>query len=116
MIYVIILLLAFNFTFFSEAAIACVLYKKLFLNIAQYSQEDAFVRVLFIPTQMFSCEYYEIFKSVYFEEYLRATASALSWKLSYNLGGKTKLGLLDMAKNHLNLTSHERHKKFSKYF
>ena len=65
---------------------------------------------------MFSCEYYEAFKNVYFEEYLRGAASALSWKLSYNLRGKTELGLLDMTKIHLNSTLHERHKKVSKYF
>ena len=109
-------LLAFNFTVFSEAAIGCVLYKKLFLNISQYSQEDTFIRVLFIPTQMFFREYYEIFKKIYFEEYLRATTSALFWKLSYNLREKTELGVFNKAKIHLNSTSHERHKKVSKYF
>ena len=29
-----------------------------------------------IPTQVFSCEYCEIFKDTYFEEHLRTTASA----------------------------------------
>ena len=27
------------------------------------------------PTQVFSCEYYEIFKNTYFEEHLRTAAS-----------------------------------------
>ena len=94
----------------------CSIKKALLLNICQYSQEDAFSGALLILTQMFSCEYYEVFKNVYFEEYLRAAASALSWKLSYNLRGKTELGLLDMTKIHLNSTLHERHKKVSKYF
>ena len=31
------------------------------------------------PTQVFSCEIYEIFKNTYFEEYLRMTASVVSF-------------------------------------
>ena len=47
--------------------------KKVFLNISKYSQENACVGVSFLfffqdyyvetPTQVFSCEYFEIFKN-----------------------------------------------------
>ena len=47
--------------------------KKVFLNISQYSQ------VIFIKeetlTQVFSCEYCEIFKETYFEKHLRTATS-----------------------------------------
>ena len=64
--------------------------KKLFLKISQYSQENTCVQVssesrcgasgrqLYlkeIPTQVFFCEYCEIFKKAYFEENLRTAAS-----------------------------------------
>ena len=58
--------------------------KKAFLKISQYSQEapvlePLFNKVIGLPTstQVFSCEYCEISKNNYFEEYLRATASVL---------------------------------------
>ena len=38
-----------------------------FLKISQYLQET--------PTQVFSCEYYEISKNTYFEEHLQTAAS-----------------------------------------
>ena len=38
--------------------------KKLFLKILQYSQETA------VLESLFNSEYYEIFKSTYFEEHL----------------------------------------------
>ena len=43
--------------------------KKLFLKILQYSQETAALESLF------DSEYYEIFKSTYFEEHLWTAAS-----------------------------------------
>ena len=30
-----------------------------------------------VPTQVFSCEYYEFFKKIYFEEHLQSVASQL---------------------------------------
>ena len=44
-----------------------------FLKISKCSQENSCVGVLFlikIPKEVFSCEYYEIFKNTYFEEHL----------------------------------------------
>ena len=38
--------------------------------------ESVFSKV--VPTQMFSCEYCEIFKSTYFEEHLQTAASAVT--------------------------------------
>ena len=59
-----------------------VLYKKLFLSILQYSQENTCVGVFFktllkkeTPTQVFSGQYREIFKKSYFEEHLWTAAS-----------------------------------------
>ena len=52
-----------------------VFYKKLFLKIGQYSPENTCGRVK--PTQVFSCEYCEIFRNTYFEENLRTTVSLL---------------------------------------
>ena len=64
--------------------------KMLFLKISQYSQENTYVGVSFLiklqisgllfyeketTAQMFCCEYYEIFKSTYFEEHLRTATS-----------------------------------------
>ena len=39
------------------------------------------------PTQMFSCEYCEIFKNIFFKEHLRETTSenTLRWWLTYSL-------------------------------
>ena len=55
-----------------EAAARGVLYKKLFLNISQYSQESTCVGVYFYlketPAQVFFYEYCVIFKSTCFEE------------------------------------------------
>ena len=67
-------------------------YKKLFLKILQYSQENAFVRFSFLitlqnkfikesPTLVFSCEYCEIFKSTTFEKHLPTDASAETCRL-----------------------------------
>ena len=43
--------------------------KKLFLKISQYSQGTA------VLESLFNSEYYEIFKSTYFEEHLWTAAS-----------------------------------------
>ena len=48
--------------------------KKLLLKTLQDSQEKNLRRSIFlikVPTQMFSCEYCEIFKNTFFEEHLR---------------------------------------------
>ena len=57
-------------------------YKKPFFKISQYWLENTCVGVsdlqLFwkeTPTQLFSCEYCEIFKNTYFEEHLRTATS-----------------------------------------
>ena len=49
--------------------------KKLFLQISQYPQKNTCVGVLKLyykegPTQVFSCEYCEIFKNTCFQEHL----------------------------------------------
>ena len=68
--------------------------KKVFLKISQNSQNNTSIRVFTvlacsftkkeILAQMFSCEFYEIFKSPFFPEYLRASDSlyrngSLAW-------------------------------------
>ena len=50
--------------------------KKVLLRISQYSQENTCVGT----TQLFSCEYYKIFKTTFFEEHLRTAVSA-TWKI-----------------------------------
>ena len=35
------------------------------------------------PTQVCSCEYYQIFKNTYFKEHLRTAVSSVGWKESY---------------------------------
>ena len=62
----------------------------MFLKISQYSHENTCVGVFFnkvaslqacnfikneTPTQVFSCEYFEIFKNTYFQEHLERAAS-----------------------------------------
>ena len=57
-----------------EAATIPVQQKKLLLKTLQDSQEKNLRRSIFlikVPTQMFSCEYCEIFKNTFFEEHLR---------------------------------------------
>ena len=57
--------------------------KKLFLKILQYSQENTCVGGLRSETLLknrfleivFSCEYCQIFKNIYFEEHLQTVAS-----------------------------------------
>ena len=73
-----------------EAATRGVPYKKEFLKILQNSQENTCVRVTFLiklhaeacnfikketMAQVFSCEFYEIFKNTSFTEHLRPTTS-----------------------------------------
>ena len=57
----------------TEAATRGVLWKKVFLEISQNSQENTCARDDL--TQMFSCEFCEISKNIFFTEQLRATAS-----------------------------------------
>ena len=59
---------------YTEAATGGVLYKKLFLEISQNSQENTCARVSFL-IKMFSCEFCEISKSTFFTEHLWMTAS-----------------------------------------
>ena len=71
----------------SEAAIGGVLYKKVFSEICQNSQENTCARVSFSITwqpieketlpQLFSCESWQISKNTFFTEHLPATASAV---------------------------------------
>ena len=61
---------------FSEAATRGVLLKKVFFEILQNSQENICARASFLINlqnlaQMFSCEFYEIFKNIFFIEHLR---------------------------------------------
>ena len=78
----------------TETATRGVLCKKLLLKILEYSQENTCVRVSFwqsykacnfykqeTPTQVFSCEYCEIFKNNYFEEHLLTAASEIIFLL-----------------------------------
>ena len=77
----------------SEAATKDVLWKKVFLEILQNSQENICARVSFsiklqasglqlnkkeILAQVFSCEFCKISKNTFFTEHLRTTASG-SW-------------------------------------
>ena len=68
----------------SEAATRCVLWKKLFLKISQYSQESCRRATLLeqTPTQVFSSEYCEIFKNTYFDEHLLTEQLILFYVLS----------------------------------
>ena len=83
----------------TEVATGGVLWKKLFLKISQNSQENTYTRVSFLIklqapfatllkkrpwhsfikketlAQVFSCEFWEIFKGTFFTEHLRRTAS-----------------------------------------
>ena len=61
--------------------------KKLFLKISQKSQKNIYTRIsllikLLLQTlaHVFSCEFCEIFKNIFFEEHLRPTPSELFWK------------------------------------
>ena len=38
-----------------------------------------------VPTQLFSCEYYEIFKNTYFKKHLRTVASACRLQQQSNI-------------------------------
>ena len=92
-----------------EAATRSILQEKVFLEISQNSQENTCARVSFLiklqalacnfikketPTQVFSCEFYEISKNTFFTKHLWATASEYAWhslltdnlkrKLTYN--------------------------------
>ena len=65
---------------FSEAATGGVFWRKPFLKISQYTQEywkD-------IPTQVFSSEYCEIFKSTYFQQHLLTAGSVFFLKQLQN--------------------------------
>ena len=67
-----------------------VLYKKVFLEISQNSQENTCARISFLIklqacnfikketlTQVFSCEFCEIFKNTFFTEHLWTIASKI---------------------------------------
>ena len=79
-------------TFGSEIATRGVLWKKVFLEISQNSQENTFARDSFLIklqpwgcnfikreslTKVFSCEFCEISKNTFFIEHLRTTAFVL---------------------------------------
>ena len=59
-------------TFLILGNISCSI-KKLFLKVLHYLQGTTCTGV-WTPTQKFSSEYYEIFKSIYFEKYQRMAA------------------------------------------
>ena len=68
--------------FSTEAATRGVLWKKVFLEISQNSQENTCTRVSFFNfikkealAQVFSCEFCKISKNTYFTEHLWSTAS-----------------------------------------
>ena len=80
--------------------------KKVFLKVAKNSQENTCARVSFAAlacnfikketlVQVFSCEFFEIFKNIFFMEHLRATASEQSRNKMQN----TDLEKLDFWKN-----------------
>ena len=76
----------------TEAATRGVLFKKVFLEISQNSQENTCARVSFLIklqtlgnfikkealAQVFSCEFCEISKNTFFTEHLWTTASTLT--------------------------------------
>ena len=67
------------------------LWKKVFLEISQNSQEKACTRVTFLNkvaglqtlVQVLSCEFREISKNTFFREHLWATASIIIWIFTY---------------------------------
>ena len=59
---------------FEEAATRGVLWKSVFLEISQNSQENNFLKKE-TPAQVFSCEFCEISKKAFFTEHLWTTAS-----------------------------------------
>ena len=62
-----------------EAATGGDLWKKVFFKIFQNLQKNTCVGVSLLkketPTQVFSCDFREIFKKTFFTEYLRALTS-----------------------------------------
>ena len=58
------------------------LYWSLFLITLQVFRPEPYQEET--PTQVISCEICKIFKNVYFEEYLRTTASVVSFSWLYN--------------------------------
>ena len=67
--------------------------KKLFLKILQYSQETA------VLESLFNSEYYEIFKSTYFEEHLWTAASENQTEKNSKIANK-EFQLFIFWKNH----------------
>ena len=81
-----------------EAATGGVLWKKVFLKIVQYSRENTCARVSFLLklrisdfcnlikketlTHGFSCEFFKMFKNIYFPDHLLMTASILNQLLA----------------------------------
>ena len=61
----------------SEAATRGVLYKEVFLEILQNSQENTCARVSFLMAQLFSCEFCKIYKNIFFIAHPRMTVSQL---------------------------------------
>ena len=74
----------------SEATTGGVLYKNVFLKSSQNSQENTCARVCFLiklqasacnfikketPPQVFSCEFCEVFRNIFFTEHLRRLLS-----------------------------------------
>ena len=60
--------------------------KKVFLKFPRIHKktpmlESSFNKVKETPTQVFSCEDYEIFKNTYFEEHLQAAASEFFYNI-----------------------------------
>ena len=81
----------YSSTWCSEAATRNVLWKNMFLEISQNSQENTSARVSFLIklqaeacnfikketlAQLFSCDFCEVSKNAFFKEHLWATASA----------------------------------------
>ena len=95
---------------FAEAATRGVLWKKVFLEISQNSQENTCVRASFLIklqaqacnfikketlTQVFPYEFCEISKSTFFTEHLRATASGFVWLQPPNASKITLLKVIE---------------------
>ena len=93
----------FNTGLISEAAIGGGLWKKLFLKLLQYSQENMCdgVPSTRVPAillkgdskQVFTCQYCEIFKKIYFEEHLRKAAFSQDVFTPYQQNGGQRLGV-----------------------
>ena len=80
-----------SYLIFRETATRGILWKKVFLEILQISQENTFMKKKNLA-QVISCEFCEISKNTFFTEHLWKTgfvfnAKTFVWKNIYNCSG-----------------------------